>query len=194
MAVGGFFLPWAELNVRKLSVVKQLQQAMPLRDTVGGLAQDVSRITVKIRRGTEVVTGRLPSFSDIPQHVSGFRIPQIANQEEAKMALALMELITNQRQHLGARSYAVYLLPGVAVLCAVALTVVAQSVAVAVAIAILCAALAGVGCWKLLTVDMQTGGMAVTIGSGLWLSLWAYAGLAIAAGIDAIRRRSLARH
>lgn len=194
MAVGGFFLPWAQMNARELPVVKQLRQALPLRDTVGGLTQDVSRITVKIRRGTEVVTGRLPSFSDIPRHISGFHIPRMANQEEAKMTMALMELLTNQRQHLGIRSYAVYLVPGIAVLCAVALTVATQSVAVAVAIAILCATVAGAGCWKLLTIDPQARLIAITIGSGLWLSLWAYVGLAIAAGIDAIRRRGGTRH
>jgi hypothetical protein len=189
MAVVGFFLPWARIDAREPSVVTQLRQTMPLRDAVGGLAQDVSRITVKIRRGTEVVTGRLPSLSAIPQQVSGFQIPRMANQEEAKIAVALVELMTNQRQQIGIKSYAVYLLPGAALVCAVALTIVALPAAVAIAIAAFGAALAGLGGWKLLTVDTQTLFMAITIGAGLWLSLWAYVGLAIASGLDALRRR-----
>lgn len=171
MAIIGFFLPWARLDAREPSVVKQL-----------------SRIAVTVRRGTEVVTGHLPSLSEIPRQISGFQIPQMANQEEAKVGVALVELMTNQREEIGIKSYAVYLLPGAAVLCAVALTIMVQPVAIAVASAILCATVAGVGFWKLLTVNTRTPFVAITIGLGLWLSLWAYVGLAVASGIDAIRR------
>ena len=189
LAILGFFLPWAQIDAREPSVLKQLRGAMPLQKTVSGLTQDVSRIVVKVRRGTEVVTGRLPSLSDIPRQVSGFQIPQMANQEQAKVAIALFELVTNERQDLGVKSYAVYAVPGLIVLCALLLTLWARPVAIAVTSALVCAAVAGIGFWKLLTVNTQTLFVAITIGPGLWLSLWAYVALAIASTLDALRRR-----
>ena len=53
-------------------------------------------------------------------------------------------------------------------------------------VAIVCAAVAGVGFWKLLTTNTQSLMVAITIGPGLWLSLWAYVGVACAAGVSGI--------
>ena len=188
VAVAGFFLPWAKIDAREPSLVKQMRQMVPLQDTVSGLTKDLSHIAVKVRRGTEVITGRLPSLSDLPRHVSGFQIPQVANQEQAKVALALFELVTNERRDLGIKSYAVYAVPGIALLCAVLLTIIARPIAIALTSALLCAALAGIGFWKLLTVHPDSLFVAITIGPGLWLSIWAYVGLVIASSLDALRR------
>ena len=179
--VVGFFLPWAMIDVHEPSLVKQLRTATPLHETLGGFTKDVGRIAVKIRRGAETITGDLPSLSDIPKQVSGFQVPQVANQEHAQVAMALIELFTQQRQHLGGKSYLVYLLPGLALVCGLLVTFLGARLPVTMSVGILCAAIAGFGFWKLLTTNMQTLFVAITIGRGLWLSLWGYAGLALAA-------------
>ena len=97
------------------------------------------------------------------------------------MATALIELLMNERQHMGAKSYAVYLLPGMALACALLLTFLGTRRVVTIGAAVLCGMIAGVGFWKLLTTNTQTLFIAITIGPGLWLSLWAYAALALAA-------------
>ena len=178
--VVGFFLPWARIDVR---------ESASLRDTVGGLTKGLGRVTVKIRRGTETIAGDLPSLSDIPKQVSGAQIPQMANEERAQVTMALVELFTQTRQHLGAKSYAVYLVPGITVLCGVLLAFLNDQLAVTAGIAGCCAAIAGFGSWKLLTTNTQTLFVAITIGEGLWLSLWGYVGLAIAATGLSVRRR-----
>jgi len=179
----GFVMPWARIDLHEPSVVRQLRDATPVSNTLGGLTKDLGRITAKIRRGAETITGELPSLSDIPKEVSGIQIPQMANQKNAQTAIALMELLTNERQQIGLKSYAVYLLPGIALLCALLLTVLGRLPAVPWVVAGLCVLIAGVGCWKLLTTNLSSLMIAITIGPGLWLSLWAYAGLAAAAAL-----------
>lgn len=180
-SVVGFVMPWANLDLREPGVVKQLRETRPVRETLGGLTKDIGRIAVQIRRGAESVTGDLPGVADIPKQVSGIQIPQLANQEHAKVATALIELLMNERQHIGAKSYAVYLLPGMALACALLLTFLGTRRVVTIGAAVLCGMIAGAGFWKLLTTNTQTLFIAITIGPGLWLSLWAYAALALAA-------------
>lgn len=178
-AVIGFFLPWAHINLREPTLVKQLREASRLGDTVSGFTRGVGRIAVKIQRGAETMTGDLPSLGDIPTHISGAEIPALANQQHAQVAIALAELLTRKRQPIGQESYAVYLVPGIALLCGLLLTVLGGAPVVAAGVALVCAGIAGVGFWTLLTTNTSTLFVAITIGQGLWLSLWAYAVLAL---------------
>ena len=187
-AVIGFFLPWASIDLREPSLVTQGKKAAPLGSLWGGRKNNIGRVTVSIRRGTETVTGDLLTLADIPHQVSGVQIPQLANQEQAKVAMALIELFTQTREHVGLKRYAVYLLPGLALVCGLLLTLFRAPRLLCVGLAALCAAVAGIGCWKLLTTNTQTLFVAITIGPGLWLSLWAYVGLAIAAGLQGVSR------
>ena len=152
---------------------------------MSGLTKKIGRVAVEVRRGTETITGDLPTLSDIPQQVSGAQIPQMANQKNAKVATSLLELLTRERQQIGLKSYAVYLVPGIALLCGLLLTVVGQRTAVAVGIAAVSLGIAGTGFWKLLTTNTQALFVAIRIGPGLWISLWAYVALALAAGLRA---------
>ena len=167
-AVAGFFLPWARLEVREPK-----------------LPEGLGRVTVSIRQGTKTIATDLRSLTDIPTQVSGAQIPQVANQEQAQVAIAVMELLTRRRQALGAKSYAVYLLPGLALVCGVLLACTSRSRAAAVGIGITCLGVAGLGFWKLLTAETTSPLVAVTFCRGLWLSLWAYVGLAVGAALAA---------
>lgn len=184
-----FFLPWARIDLREPELLRQARRTAEGHGLLSGLMDKVGKVTVEIRRGAETVTGELSSLADIPKQASGAQIPQMANQENAKVAIALMELLTNTRQHLGAKSYAVYLVPGLSFLCGVLLTVQGTRRAVALGVAALCAIVAGVGFWKLLTTNTSALLIAVTIGPGLWLSLWGYVGLALAALGAAVQTR-----
>ena len=183
-AAAGFVMPWAYLDMREPSVLKHVRQVAGQPEVVQGLTkrfgEQLGKITATIHRGTETVTGELPSLSDIPRQVSGIQIPPLANQPHAKVATAIVELLMNERQHVGMKSYLVYLLPGLALVSGWLLTFLGRLRAVAIGTAVLCAAVAGVGFWKLLTTNTTVLFIAITIGPGLWLSLWGYA--AIAAG------------
>ena len=84
------------------------------------------------------------------------------------------------------KSSAVYLVPGIAFVCGLVVTCLGRQRTVSFVVAGLCAVIAGVGFWKLLTTNTQTLLVAITIGPGLWLSLWAYVGLAAAAALTGV--------
>ena len=60
--------------------------------------------------------------------------------------------------------------------------------AAAIGTAVLCAAVAGVGFWKLLTTNTTALFIAITIGPGLWLSLWGYVAIAAAGLLKSLAR------
>lgn len=185
-AVAGFFLPWATLDVHDPGVAKMLRQATSEVGVLDKAARALGKITVEIRQGAETVTGELPTLADLPRQVSGVQIPRLANQPNAQVAMALVEILTNTRQRLGLKSYAVYAVPGLALLCGLLLTAGWRRRALLAGIAVVCAGVAAAGFWKLLTTDTDTLFVAVTIGRGLWMSLWAYVGLALAAVVAAV--------
>ena len=182
----GFVMPWARIDLREPTLVKQVRETLPASDTLSGLTKDLGRITATIRRGAQTVTGDLPTLADIPKEVSGVQVPQLANQKNAQTAIALMEIFTGKQEYIGLKSYAVYLLPGIALACGLLLTFLGRQRFVPWGVAGLCAAVAGVGFWKLLTTNLQSLMIAITIGPGLWLSLWAYVGLAAAAALTGV--------
>ncbi len=177
----GFFLPWVRVDIREPALVQQAREGGVLGEAVSGLTRDVNRIALTIRRGAETLVGELPAPSDLPRQLSGFQIPQLLNQQETKTVLAVAEALTGRRYDLGRRSYAVYLVPGLALLCGVLLTWRGRLVVVAVGVAVLCAGIAGAGFWRALTLKTATPLAAISIGPGVWWSLWAYVGLAVAA-------------
>ena len=148
-----FFLPWARVDLRGVTAHEE--------------AGRVSRVTLQVR--------------GFPRQVSGAHIPGLARQEDAQVMVALLELLTNTRQHATLKSYAVFLVPGVALLCGLLLTGWSDRPAVTRGVAVICAAAAAGGGWKLLALEPGRSAIAVTIGSGLWISVGAYVGLAASA-------------
>jgi len=185
----GFVEPWAHLDVKYRTVTSAVDQAARsagLGDLSQRLTEKLGRVVVQVKRGAETVTGELPDLSKIPTEVSGAQIPQWANRQDAKVVLALAEMLTGQQQ-LGAKSYAVYLVPGLALLFGILLTAARRRRLLCGLIALLSMAVAGGGFWKLLTTETDTLLVGITIGRGLWLSLWAYVGLGVSAvGLAAV--------
>ena len=186
LACAGFFQPWVRIDVRDPGLAKPMKSLALAGEGIPGLTKGAGRITVTIRRGTKTVTGDLASLGTIPHQISGVQVPQVANQENAQLTLSIMELLMNERQHIGLKSYAVYLLPGIALLCAGLLTAFGGRPPVAWGVAGLCALIAGVGGWKLLTTNLHARIVAVSVAHGLWMSLWAYVGIAAAGVLAAL--------
>ncbi len=171
VAVAGFYQPWAFFEVREPEMAQPLRSSAPF-----------GRLVLKIQRGTETVTSELPALSDLPRQVSGAEIPRMVHEERAQTAMAVLELLTKTRQHLAAKSDLVYAVPGLALACAIILTTVGAPLAVGV----VCAVIAGIGFWKLAIMPKDSSLIAITVGQGLWMSVAAYIGLAVAAAVAAV--------
>ena len=173
----GFVLPWARLTLRQ-------------HDALRAAAHELGRVTVTIHRGEEAITSDLSSLTDIPTQVSGLQIPRLAHQPNAQIAFAVLELLTNQSPRLGLQSDTVYLVPGLALVCGIALTLLRRGWVGSAMVALVCAGTAAVGFWKLWSPHLSNRLVAITIGSGLWVSVWAYVGLAVTAGLLSVVRKT----
>jgi len=176
--IAGFFLPWARVDLRQPEMVQRLMASGEGQAATEKLGEGVNKLFGAIKRTTESVTGALPG--DVPKEVTGFDIPRIANQRNAKIAQALLEIFMGKQQHIGAKSYAVYLLPGLALISGMLLTWLRARRPVVLATSLVCLLIAVIGFWKLLTTNTTALLIAVVIGPGLWVSLSAYLGLAVA--------------
>jgi hypothetical protein len=172
-AIIGFFLPWAQLHIRETQLEKEI---------ASGARKGLSKsFGVKsARRQPSWLKSKSKNMPLIPTKIAGVQIPRMANRENVKVAMGLIKLFTKKDEAVGLKTYAVYLVPGLAVLCGILLTRFGTQQAILVLVAVLCAAVAGGGFWTLLTTDTKKQ-FAIAIRPGLWLSLWAYVGLAAVA-------------
>ncbi len=177
-ALVGFVLPWAQLDIGTSKSSRELSSDVRHLFKKGGTAHEPSWI--RHRKNPPAV----------PTKVSGIEIPAMVNRKNVKVAVQLMKLLTRtDRGDVGLKSYAVYLLPGIALGCGLLLSAWGEQWFVCLSAAALCVAVAGGGFWMLLTTDTKTQ-FAIVIGPGLWLSLWAYAGLSAVALLAALPARA----
>ena len=184
-AVGiGFVLPWAQLDIGTSKSSRQL-------------SADVRRL---FTRPLKTGAAKEPSWirhrkhpAAIPTKVSGIEVPRLVNHKNVKVVVQLMKLLLRTDQgDVGLKSYAVYLLPGLALGCGLLLSAWGERWFVCLAVAALCGTVAGGGFWTLLTTDTEAQ-FAIQIGVGLWLSVWAYAGLSVVAALCVLPPRAATR-
>ena len=170
--VVGFFLPWAELDFKETALEREVAAAA--RKSLGR-AFKLNAQPAWTRTHSTMGTPLIPTT------VSGAQIPMLANRHDVKVMTQLAALASKRSEaHLGLKSLAVYLVPGLALLCGFLFTRAPRRRIVTLGIGIVCAAITITGGWELATTDTRRAfGMAM--GSGVWLSLGAYAVLAAAA-------------
>lgn len=191
-ALSGFFLPWVRIDLSRAPGTRPLAQAASAKRLLGDFGQGVGRVTISVKRGSQEIAGDLDSLAQLPPNITGAQIPGLAKQQNAQLAIALMELVSQQRQALDRRCQAVYLVPGLAVLAGIVLTCCAGRRVLAGVIGIGCAVLVAAAAWKLALLRTHPLVGMVSVGPGLWLSIGAYGVLALASGFSALSGRARA--
>lgn len=182
-ALVGFVQPWASIDMKYRDLARDVTGTVDavakeasLEDVLASLSKRVGRIAVSVKHGAETITGELPDLASIPTTITGADIPRLANRKDAHVVIAFAELWTGQRE-LGAKSYAVYVVPGLALLGGVLVTVLRGARWLCVVVGLAALAVAGFAGWKLSTAHPETLLVAITIEQGLRLICWAYVGL-----------------
>jgi len=177
----GFVLPWARLDIGTGALEKQI--GARVRAAAGRTFQArKARAPAPARRGAK------PAVY-IPSQISGAEIPRYADSDKVKVLLGLAEMVTGRREPIGALSWAVYLLPGLAML--LGLLIGGQAAGgrwVSLLVALACGG-AGYAAWTLGHIDTRKQ-FAIVIGPGIWTTLAAYAGLGVAGVIGMTGRQS----
>ena len=191
--VAGFLMPWVTLKTNRevVGAVDSVMEATPFAGLVKDVSKRVGHVVIHVKRGTDTITAELPDLSTLPSTIRGADIPVLANRDDVKGAAALAELLTGQRTwgRVGVNSYAIYLVPGLALVFALTVTFVHRPW-VGGLIGATCVAIAGIWWWKLATVKLETAMVAVLLEPGLWLSCGSYAGLGAASLARALTLRA----
>ena len=176
-AVIGFVLPWVRLEVRTTKFQKPgARQSAPEK------SNKPSSWPTRQPAAPDPKAAK-PHSSDKwlerPRQFSGLQIPHIANQEASRTLMQLAETLSGRKEYYGAKSYAVYLVPGIALLFGWLLLTSANK-NVTLGVLALGPLIAAVAVWKLLTIDPGEYAK-VAILPGLWICIATYPAMAACA-------------
>jgi hypothetical protein len=184
VAVVAFFRPWISIDVSDA-----VTQGASLEALVKQVTEQVGPVSITMQQGSKTVTTNLADLGSMPTRLTGAQIPKVAHRPDGQMMLTVIEDIRNERE-LIAKSWLVYAVPVLAVLCAVFLTLGYRWQQLTGSMALACLGFAAAGLWKLHISGAQVLGN-FHAEHGLWMSCWAYFGLGVAASCLALLRRLL---
>ncbi len=174
LGLGAFFLPWLVTSVSGDSALV----AADLRK----LEKKLGHVELTVRRQGKVQSGSLSDLlAEFPANLSGFDIPRFANQKDASVAFTLAGMLRLAPDGLDRKSWITYAVPACLAMVALFLAARPHRRGAALSAAVLCAAVAWMGCLKLQTFEFSSLSVTVHFGIGLWVSVAAYALMAIAA-------------
>lgn len=168
--IHAFFMPWAKASVSATKVAKGLTKSA----TAGVLEN--TPFAGKFIRGFDTATDTISELGDIQMKtaVSGYDIPTLVNKKSSQIAISIASVMFKDAKDLDKKSMLVYLLPLLALLC-IGLAIVGLKSKIAIIVmAILSGAIAAGGLYNMMTIDLSTLPIQISIEQGLWQTMYAY--------------------
>ena len=160
-----FFMPWAKVNVSAVGVSKELEAS-------AAGTPFASKWVGSLKKATSAL-GDIGDIK-IKTMVTGYSIPTMINQKKSKVAISLMQIMFKSVENLDIKSYLVYLLPIFAIICAI-LAVLGQKMKLyIIAMLVISGTIAIAGLYNLLTMNVSSVAVKITIGKGLWLTMYSF--------------------
>ncbi len=164
--VGAFFLPWVGVTADAFRAFEVARQK-GFGDMLGGFEQQLRTQTQGLQTAASI-------------RASGFDIPRLVNTQDSRMALAWVGMFTSKTEGLEWKSYAVYVFPVLALLLALLHQLIPRPLA-RIVIAAVAAAVAAGTFYKLTHLPLESWVTQTKIGWGMWITISAYAVLALCA-------------
>ena len=125
---------------------------------------------------TRVLTGeQLP----LMQRISGFQVPILANRQDSKLMITLIQLFNPGVQDADKKSYLIWGIPLLGLVIAIANYIWGRNKWFNLAIAVSGIMIFAIAVQKLITADLDKMVMNVNIAPGLWLTLFGYLGIGL---------------
>ena len=172
--IHGFFMSWAKANTSATKVAKGLvnEASGPLEDSpfAGKFINFFNKATEKVANLGDI---------EVKTAVSGYDIPTLVNKKSSQIAIAIASVIFKDAKDLDKKSMLVYLLPLFALVC-IGLAVIGLKNKIAVMVmVILSGAIAVGGLYNLMTVNLSNKVVQISIGQGLWQTMYAYLSICV---------------
>ena len=166
--VRSFFVPWANVKASVTKIAGSITEtAKPLeKSAIGG----------KVVKGLERATDAIGSFGDvsIKTTVTGYSIPAMVNQKTSKVALSLAQILFKSTEGLDKKSYLVYLLPILGILCALLAAIGMKIKWPVFAMLVISGFISIGGLYNLMTANLSNLYVQISIERGLWHTMYAY--------------------
>lgn len=165
VVVVSFFLPWATVSVSAIGVSEGLIESLAGTPVAGKILGKLSSVTDAI--------SNIGDFS-VKNTVSGYQIPVMVNDESSKVAISLAQMFFEDAKDLDKKSYLVYLLPVLGVLCALLAFIGGKNRFFIMLMVLLSGAVGIGGLYKLITLDVSSLMVKITIMEGLWYAMYSF--------------------
>jgi len=168
--IHGFFMPWAKASASATKVAKSLVSSAKI-----GFLKD-SPFAGKLIKEFDRATNKISDLGDIriKTAVSGYDIPTLVNNKTSQIAIGIASIMFKDVKDLDKKVMLVYLLPLSALLCiGLAIAGLKNKIAVIV-MAVLSGGIALGGLYNLMTADLSNLNIQISIGQGLWQTMYAY--------------------
>lgn len=168
--IHGFFMPWAKASASAGKIAKGITAtAMEVGGKtpfLGGLFGGMEEATEKVTSAADVVR--------IKMAVSGYDIPNMMNTKSSQIAVALVGIFIADAKNADMKSYAVYLMPILALACIGLAFLGMKNKAALIVMAVISGGISVAGLFKLMTTNLANMAVAISIENGLWQTLYAY--------------------
>lgn len=185
VVVTGFVRPWIQIELRDAFGLTKLAESaagQPLAGLIGKLTERVGRVVVTIKQGTETITADLSDLATLPSTISGYTLPRVAHRSDVRLVLTVAQ-VTRQQSYDPQHAYVVYVVPVLAVLLALLLTLARRNPLLCALLSLVAFGLAGYAAWRLSNAGTTQTLLTVRVGQGLWLSVAGYALLGAAGAV-----------
>ena len=164
-----FFMPWAKVQA---SVTKASKELTGYADKELGDSPFAGKFIKKL----DEVTGAISTMGDveIKSIVRGYKIPALVNSDSSKVALSLAQVLFKSAKGIDKKSYLVYLLPIFAVICAFLVIIGLKNKLYILLMTIIGGAISIGGLYNLLTMDLSSTIVKISIERGLWYTMYAF--------------------
>jgi len=164
-----FFMPWARATVSATKVAKNLA------DSASSKLQNTS-FGGKFVQGLKQATNAIGDLGDIKVKttVSGYDIPTMTSKKSSHVAIQLAQILFKDAKDLDKKSMLVYLLPLFAIVCIVLAAIGLRYKVSVIAAAVIGGAIGIGGLYKLISTDLSSLPVQISIEGGLWLTMYGY--------------------
>jgi len=123
----------------------------------------------------------------ISQSISAYQVPMLANARDARLATSVIKILNPDAQDAGQKSSFIWGVPLLAVAILALSILFRKNKWVHLACAAAGISIFVIGVYRIKTLNLNQIILNVTIGPGLWLTLWAYLGIGVCASLNFVR-------
>jgi hypothetical protein len=166
-----FFMPWARVATSVTGVAKAAEGSLEKTPFAGKLFKGFGKATEAISDLGDI---------EIKTTVRGNQIPAMVNNKTSKVALSLAQVFFKDAEGIDKKSYLVYLLPLFAIVCAFLAVLGLKNKIYVILMAVIGGAISIGGLYNLLTMDISSMIVKISIAKGLWYTMYAYLAIFLA--------------